>query len=351
MWRDHYEDCCRRADGDAMACCFGMVLAATKYPICFPGKWKLDYVGETKVLLVDFSLPNIEDLRRIKAVRGVKARGKMNEVYLADRELKKLYDNTLYQAALLTIHELLRADANEVIQSVVFNGWVRSTDKRTGHEVNACIMSLQVGREEFKSVKLAKVDPKECFRFLKGVAGADLHGLAPVAPLMHMDREDKRFVQGRMVAGQIQEGDNIAAMAWEDFEHLVRELFESYFAQCGGEVKVTRGSRDGGVDAVAFDPDPLRGGKIVIQAKRYTNVVGVSAVRDLYGTLINEGATKGILVTTSYFGADAYEFAKGKPISLLDGGNLLSLLEKYGRKARIDLAEAKRTLAEQERAE
>jgi len=48
--------------------------------------------------------------------------------------------------------------------------------------------------------------------------------------------------------------------------------------------KVTQASRDGGVDAVAFDPDPIRGGKIVIQAKRYAYTVGVSARRDLYGT-------------------------------------------------------------------
>lgn len=50
-------------------------------------------------------------------------------------------------------------------------------------------------------------------------------------------------------------------MDWEDFEHLIRELFEKEFSQSGGEVKVTRTSRDHGVDAVAFDPDPLRGGK------------------------------------------------------------------------------------------
>ena len=92
---------------------------------------------------------------------------------------------------------------------------------------------------------------------------------------------------------------------------------------------------------MAFDPDPIRGGKIVIQSKRYTNVVGVSAVRDLYGTVMNEGATKGILVTTSHYGNDAYEFAKGKPITLLDGNNLLSLLEKHGYNARIDIIEAK----------
>jgi restriction system protein len=135
-------------------------------------------------------------------------------------------------------------------------------------------------------------------------------------------------------------------MDWEDFEHLIRELFEKEFATSGGEVKVTQASRDGGVDAVAFDPDPIRGGKIVIQAKRYTNVVGVAAVRDLYGTVMNEGATKGILVTTADYGPDAYEFARGKPLTLLSGGNLLNLLEKHGQKAKIDLKEAKRILAE-----
>ena len=70
-------------------------------------------------------------------------------------------------------------------------------------------------------------------------------------------------------------------------------------------------------------------------------MVGVSAVRDLYGTLGHEGANKGILVTTSAFGPDAYDFIKGKPITLLDGGNLLHLMEKHGQKARIDLREAK----------
>jgi restriction system protein len=140
-------------------------------------------------------------------------------------------------------------------------------------------------------------------------------------------------------------------MDWEDFEHLIRELFEQEFTQTGGEVKVTQASRDGGVDAVAFDPDPIRGGKIVIQAKRYTNTVGVSAVRDLYGTVMNEGATKGILVTTSEYGPDAYEFARGKPLTLLSGGNLLSLLEKHGHKAKIDLVDARRIMHEREQME
>ena len=56
---------------------------------------------------------------------------------------------------------------------------------------------------------------------------------------------------------------------------------------------------------------------------------------------MNEGATKGILVTTSNYGNDAYEFAKGKPLTLMNGANLLFLLEKHGHRAKIDLKEAK----------
>lgn len=86
---------------------------------------------------------------------------------------------------------------------------------------------------------------------------------------------------------------------------------------------------------IVFNPDPIKGGKFVIQAKRYNNIVGVSAVRDLYGTLMNEGAVKGILVTTSHFGKDSIEFAKDKPITLINGQELIYLFNKHGVKANI----------------
>ncbi len=159
---------------------------------------------------------------------------------------------------------------------------------------------------------------------------------------MQLRREDSRFVSAYEVANTLDSSFNLAAMDWGDFEHLIREVFEKEFSVNGGEVKVTQASRDGGVDAVAFDPDPIRGGKTVIQAKRYTNTVGVGAVRDLYGTVMNEGANKGILVTTSDYGPDSYEFISGKPLVLLNGANLLHMLEKHGHKARIDIQEARK---------
>jgi restriction system protein len=104
----------------------------------------------------------------------------------------------------------------------------------------------------------------------------------------------------------------------------------------GLEARQTQASRDGGVDCVAFDPRPIFGGKVVIQAKRYKGTVGVSAVRDLFGTMQNEGASKGILVTTSGYGSASFTFANGKPLELIDGSNLLFLLSEHtGMEAKI----------------
>ena len=69
-------------------------------------------------------------------------------------------------------------------------------------------------------------------------------------------------------------------------------------------------------------------------------------MRDLYGVIMHEGANRGILVTTSSYGPDAYKFAEGKPITLIDGSQLLELLKKQGYSMRIDLIEAKKLLSD-----
>jgi restriction system protein len=331
---------------DAVSDYCELVLSASEYPDSFPKEFELEYISGTKILVVDYSLPAPEHLPRVKEVKYVKAKVDMVEVFLSETELNRIYDCVLYQICLRTIYELFDADVTNALSAVVFNGWVKSIDKATGKEVNGCVISVQTTKEEFQKIELANVDPKACFKTLKGIGSSKLHSLTPIAPILKINREDKRFVASYAVAGQLDERSNLAAMDWEDFEHLIRELFEKEFSNPGCEVRVTQASRDGGVDSVVLDSDPIHGGKTVIQAKRYTNTVGVAAVRELWGTVLNEGAMKGILVTTADYGPDAYEFAKGKPLVLLNGANLLHLLEKHGHKAKIDIPEAKRILGE-----
>jgi restriction system protein len=302
---------------------------------------KASLLPDSRIVVIDCSLPPLASLPRLKEVRYTASRDTFNEFMLRSAEINQLYEDLLYQICLATLHLVFLFDYHRGIYASVFNGWVTVTDPATGSDARACILSVNVDREAFATINLARVEPKACFRSFKGVGSTQLHETVPVAPLVRGNRDDPRFVESREIANQIREGTNLAAIGWEDFEHLIREIFETEFKTAGGDVRVTRASRDWGVDAVAFDPDPVRGGKIVIQAKRYTNTVEVSAVRDLYGTVMNEGAMKGILVTTSTFGPDAYSFAKDKPLTLLDGSNLLHLLERHGRRAYIDLAEAK----------
>jgi restriction system protein len=318
-----------------------MVLANSEYPDCLPKEFALDFNHDTGVLAVNYKLPAPSGIPTLSEVKYVQSSDSFSEKHLPEVNAAKLYDDLIYQVALRTSNELHEADEAGALKSVVFNGFVTAVDKGTGNEVTACIISMQASRETLRAINLAKVDPRACFRQLKGVGSSKLHSITPVAPIINLRREDARFIPSYEVAERLNEGFNLAAMDWEDFEHLIREIFEKEFTSSGGEVRVTQASRDGGVDAVAFDPDPIRGGKIVIQAKRYAYTVGVSAVRDLYGTLMNEGATKGILVTTSDYGPDAYEFANGKPITLLNGANLLHLLERHGTKAHINLVEAR----------
>ena len=323
-----------------------LVLTQSSYPDWFNRDWELSYQAATNILIVNYLLPTLEDVPNLKEVKYIQTRDEFDDKLITQAQLKRNYDSIVYQICLRTLHELFEADReSQNLNAITFNGITEFLSPETGKMTSSCICSIQVTAGEFEEINLEAVEPKACFKALKGVAASSLSQMAPVAPLMVLDRDDSRFVESEDVASKIAEGENIAAMDWQDFEHLIRQLFEAEYSSEGCEVRVTQGSRDGGVDAIAFDPDPIRGGQVVIQAKRYTNTVAVAAVRDLYGTVVNEGATKGILVTTAQFGPDARKFAAGKPLALIDGPNLLHMLAQHGTKARIDLAEAKLILA------
>jgi restriction system protein len=331
-------------DGGAIEEYCDLVLNSSQYPDYFPQNWQLEYREESRIVVVEYDLPSPSQLPTVESYKYNKSRDAILEKNITQAALKKLFESVIYQICIRTIHELFEADVINALDAVAFNGLVTNKNSATGIEETKIIMSVIANKDQFLEFDLSQVDPKATFKHMKGVAAASLVDLTPIPPVIQLDKSDKRFISGRNVVGNLDDTVNLAAMHWEDFEHLVRELFEKEFTSNGGEVKVTQASSDGGVDAIAFDPDPIRGGKIVIQAKRYTNVVGVAAVRDLYGTVMNEGATKGVLVTTSDYGKDSYEFAKDKPLTLLNGSNLLSLLEKHGHKARINVAEAKKIL-------
>lgn len=337
----------KRGKTEAIERYYSLILNQINIHIDYDRDVDIEYNQNNKILIIDFTLPAIESLPNLKKVDYIKSREEYKEYLYSEAYLKKTYDKVIYQIVLLTLNNIFKLDkGHQFIDAIVFNGQISTIDKSTGNAIEPYVLSINTSKDSFSKLNLEAIDPKAWFKSAKGVSASTFANITPVAPIIQISTEDSRFIDGYSVIADLDNSTNLAAMDWQDFENLIRELFEQEFNVDGGEVNITQASRDGGVDAIAFDPDPIRGGKIVIQAKRYTNVVGVSAVRDLYGTVMNEGATKGILVTTSNFGNDSYDFAQGKPLSLLNGAHLLSLLEKHGHRARINIKEAKEIMKE-----
>jgi restriction system protein len=310
-----------------------MVLAGSRYPDEFPQQHKVAYVPESRQLVIEMDLPTYDIVPPDAEYRYVKAKDEITPKARPLAQRKALYASVVAQVTLRTVHEMFQADRAGHIESVVFNGHVDTTDPRTGQPIHPCLVTLRTTRDLFGGLDLARVEPGACLQGLNASLSRNPAELNPVRPVLEFSMVDPRFVEETDVLSAIDQRPNLMDLTPGEFEALITNLFE----KMGLETRMTQPSRDGGVDCVAYDPRPIFGGKVVIQAKRYRNTVGVSAVRDLFGTLQNEGASKGILVTTSGYGRASFEFAQNKPLELLSGSNLLYLLEEHaGVSAKIE---------------
>jgi restriction system protein len=113
------------------------------------------------------------------------------------------------------------------------------------------------------------------------------------------------------------------------FENLVIDLLlkMGYGGSKQDAGQVIGKSGDGGIDGIIKE-DKLGLDTIYIQAKRWENIVPVSAVRDFAGSLLSKKAKKGIFISTSYYPKSAYEFVSSiePKIVLINGNQLTDLL-------------------------
>lgn len=326
-------------DSEALATLCLIQINSTPYFLVVPRIFSLYADSERRVIFLEMHVPashNVDFYRNKPSKSGVK------QSPISKTERSSTYDFLVQSMLLRAMCDVSQMSSTLTeYESIAGNIISRYKHPATGLDTESIIASVLVPIAEARAVDPKHVSPNETFRAWKGVSAKALSDMIPVQPIISFDKNDSRLIEGREVLDLADKEQNLATMDWQDFEHLVRQVFELEFKTTGADVRVTQSSRDRGVDCIIYDPDPIRGGKIVVQAKRYTNTVDVSSVRDLFGTVQAEGANRGVLVTTSKFGADSYEFAKNKPLTLLDGSQLLSLMQKHGYAFRINLAQAR----------
>jgi restriction system protein len=115
--------------------------------------------------------------------------------------------------------------------------------------------------------------------------------------------------------------DSIRSLGWMAFEELVGEAYRRQ----GYSVSENPGAGpDGGVDLLL-----RKGGELtLVQCKQWrAQKVGVEKVRELYGIQVSHNATKSILITSGFFTQEAKNFVADKPIDLVEGSQLLGLIQ------------------------
>jgi restriction system protein len=121
----------------------------------------------------------------------------------------------------------------------------------------------------------------------------------------------------------------------EFLEYLILELMKKigYGSELNSNESLHRTGKSGddGIDGY-IKQDKLGFENIYMQAKRWTNPIGDSELRNFSGSLDGIKANKGIFITTSSFSKSAIEYTKGlnsKKIILIDGDKLTDLMIDY----------------------
>jgi restriction system protein len=300
-----------------------MVFERSSYPDDFDVAHEVSYDPAQRSLGVRLDLMSFEEF---PTEAGYKVNSRTKEVTpipLKKRELTETYNQSIGQTIVRTIHEVFEAIYTPHVQNVIVNGFVTTTDAATGHVQEVCLVAVETNKETFEALKLESIDAIECLKHLGARFELPLtkqksvtpHALPGSSPQTNDPQQGKWSVE------------RLLQLTPDEFEQLIGKLLNQMFPHV--HVEVTGKTGDGGIDALVTDPNPLIGGKTIIQAKRYSSTVAPTAVRDLYGTLIDSGANTAVLVTTSTFGPSSWRFVRDKPMSLINGTRFVELLIEH----------------------
>ncbi|OKI95398.1 restriction endonuclease [Streptomyces sp. CB01249] len=318
----------RAGDAEAAVAYFSAALyASTGWPDELPRQVAAAYDSGARQLVLNWELPRYDVVPEAKSVRYMINADQEKESPRPVTQRRALYRDVLAQCLLLVLRDLFAADEFGALESVALNGFVDDHDPATGRRMPMFLGTVMATRADFAELHLEQVNAVNCLvDGLRGQLSTRPDQYAAVRP----GRVPEDVGNGVVTHGGDEEPD-LYEMDPLAFEALVAELFRAM----GMQAVTTQRSNDGGVDVDALDPAPIRGGKIVVQVKRYRNTVPPTAVRDLYGTVQDAGANKGVLVTTSKFGPGSHTFANGKPLELVPGSELVDLLHRHGLRGRL----------------
>lgn len=293
------------------------------------------YQPEPREVVVEVDLPDIDVVPVERAWRYVAAHQRVEPLPRADKDKARIYADLIARITLAVMHACFAALDADVVDTITFNGHVRTTDRATGRAAHPCLITITAARSTFVELHLdhADLDPEQCLRFLGAELSPHPYARTHVEPFVDVDLARYRLFTAPEALVHLDPRTDLLDMDPFDFERLVKDLFVSM----GYEAWRTRNSHDGGIDAVALLRNRITPVECVIQAKRYRKLVPPRDLQALMGAMAETGtATHGVLVTTSWLSDRSRQRARARRIATIEGGALASLIEQHlGRKVVI----------------
>lgn len=130
-------------------------------------------------------------------------------------------------------------------------------------------------------------------------------------------RRYEQWTRQQAEAARRRQRDFWLSLTGHEFEVEMAALFRGL----GYSARVTPGTGDGGIDIV-LETDAET---VLVQCKAHKTPIGPHVVRDLYGTLISNGADRAILVSLSGATVGVTSYIRDKPIELITLDDILAL--------------------------
>ena len=138
----------------------------------------------------------------------------------------------------------------------------------------------------------------------------------------HVPDDPTVYLDQRYIDYLARNGEEMGRIHWRNFERLTTE----FFRRQGYEVDLGKGTRDGGVDVrVWTDKDSKTGPPLMlIQCKRYRDVVGIETVKAFWSDVHFEGAEKGLIANTSSVSRDSKKLCEVRkwPMSFAEAAEI-----------------------------
>jgi restriction system protein len=314
----------RARDRESVQAYLEIALARTPLPEGLPRQVEVAYSPQGEQAVVRFELPTVDVVPPLASYTYVGTTATMREKARPAAQVARLYRSVVSQIALLYMRDLFEADPD--LENVELGGHVHSISPATGQREYPCLISFAVDRATYDGLSLREVTPEVCLRHLNALVSHHPHRVEPITPVRDFDLARYSFIENVDVVAGMDSRTDLTKMTAVEFEHFVRQLFEAR----GMEGWTTDRTGDDGVDAVVINRDPMVGGLTIIQAKKYTRVLGVNHIRELVGAMDEKRAGRGILVTTSWFASGCWTKAtENGRIELIDGPRLVYLVKEH----------------------